>query len=174
MYVDALTGIHNRRYFNENMARVLRSASRHQGEVSLLMVDIDFFKRYNDTYGHAEGDRCLRAVASVLANCVDRADDFVARYGGEEFVVVLPHTGESGARQIAGRLLDGVRGLNIPHTTSDAADRVTVSVGVAAGCAGKRCVSDDYVNRADEMLYRSKREGRNRYSFAMMPHCVET
>jgi diguanylate cyclase (GGDEF)-like protein len=130
-----------------------------------MMIDIDFFKNYNDTYGHNEGDKCLRAVAKALTDGITRSDDFVARYGGEEFVVVLPNTEEGGARLIANKLLENVRDCKIPHTHSVTADHVTVSIGVTTGNVGHTQVGEEYVKRADEMLYKSKNSGRNRYNF---------
>ena len=166
LHYDVLTGIYNRRYFDENIDRVLRSLARSGSALSLMMVDIDSFKKFNDTYGHRKGDECLRQVAEALAKSIIRPDDFVARYGGEEFVVVLPNTDEIGAHLIALRLLENVRNLNIPHKKNDAADYITVSIGVTSACVDHQQNSDDYVNRADQMLYESKSGGRNQYRFA--------
>jgi diguanylate cyclase (GGDEF)-like protein len=162
---DALTGIFSRRYFDENLIRLMKILSRSSSTLSLMMIDIDFFKNYNDTYGHNEGDKCLKAVAKALTDGITRSDDFVARYGGEEFVVVLPNTEEIGARLIANKLLENVRNRNIPHTNSAAADHVTVSIGVTTGNVGSMQIGEEYVKRADEMLYKSKNNGRNRYNF---------
>jgi len=165
---DALTGIYNRRYFDETMEHVISSLSRSESLLSVMMIDIDFFKRYNDTYGHVEGDKCLKAVAQTLAQCITRADDFVARYGGEEFVVILPNTDEQGARLIADKLLDNVRDLYLPHEQSDAADYVTVSIGITTGKVLHTHNAGDFVKRADELMYKSKKEGRNRSSFGWL------
>jgi diguanylate cyclase (GGDEF)-like protein len=165
---DALTGIFSRRYFDENLLRLMKILSRSNGILSLIMIDIDFFKNYNDTYGHNEGDKCLRAVAKALTDGITRSDDFVARYGGEEFVVVLPNTEESGARLIANKLLENVRNCNIPHPSSVTADHVTVSIGVTTGNVGRMQIGEEFVKRADEMLYKSKNNGRNRYNFESM------
>jgi diguanylate cyclase (GGDEF)-like protein len=162
---DALTGIHNRRFFDENMKRIISLLSRSGGLLSLLMIDIDFFKLYNDTYGHIEGDKCLKIVARTLSQNITRADDFVVRYGGEEFVAVLPNTDERGARLIAEKLLDNIRNCKIPHEQSEAADFVTISIGAATGKASHTHNADDFVKKADEMLYKSKQSGRNKYSF---------
>jgi len=162
---DPLTGIHNRRYFDANMKRLINSLSRSNSLLSLLMIDIDFFKRYNDTYGHVEGDKCLKNIAQTLSQTITRADDFVARYGGEEFVVVLPNTDEPGAKLVADKLINNVRKCNIPHEKNDAADRVTISIGATTGKASHTYSTDDFVKKADEMLYKSKQDGRNRYSF---------
>jgi diguanylate cyclase (GGDEF)-like protein len=136
----------------------------------MLMIDIDFFKRYNDTYGHVEGDRCLKAVAQTLAQCITRADDFVARYGGEEFIVVLPNTDEQGARLIAEKMLDNVRALRLPHEKSEAAGYVTVSIGGTTGTVMHTHNPGDFIKRADEMMYKSKQEGRNRFSFGCLQY----
>ena len=164
IYYDPLTGIYNRRYFDENLKRATRFLSRSGGVISLMMIDIDYFKNYNDTYGHNEGDKCLKIVAETLKNSVTRADDFVARYGGEEFVVVLPNTDGEGARLIADKILNNIRNNNIPHIKSEAAGIVTVSVGISTKTMKHPYVGDDLVKSADEMLYKSKRDGRNRYT----------
>jgi diguanylate cyclase (GGDEF)-like protein/PAS domain S-box-containing protein len=168
IYYDALTGIYNRRYFDENLSRVIRILSRSGGKLGLMMIDIDFFKNYNDTYGHSKGDTCLKNVAQALAKSVTRADDFVARYGGEEFVAVLPNTDENGACIVAERLLKNVRSCNIPHEESSAASIVTISIGVTASDISHTQGVDDYVKRADEMLYKSKQSGRNQYNFGRL------
>jgi diguanylate cyclase (GGDEF)-like protein len=164
IFYDPLTGIYNRRFFDENLKRIIKSLSRSGGLLSLIMIDIDHFKGYNDHYGHMAGDDCLKEVAATLTGTITRGDDFVARYGGEEFVVVLPNTGEGGARLIAEKLLENIRNRNIPHEKNEAADRVTVSIGVAFGHVDHTQSGDDYIKRADEMLYASKQGGRNRYS----------
>jgi len=162
---DALTGIHNRRFFDESMKRIISLLSRSGSLLSLLMIDIDFFKRYNDTYGHIEGDKCLKIVAQTLSRSVTRSDDFVVRYGGEEFVVVLPNTDERGARLIANKLLNNIRDCNIPHEHNDAANCLTISIGATTGRVAYTYNADVFVKKADEMLYQSKHTGRNRYSF---------
>ena len=165
---DALTGIYNRRYFDEKLPRLMKTLSRSNSLLSMMMVDIDFFKNYNDTYGHSEGDRCLKAVAKALTEGITRTDDFVARYGGEEFVIVLPNTDENGACFVAKKLLENVINLNIPHENSAAASCVTVSIGVTTGRVDHAQTGEEYINRADAMLYESKSEGRNRYDFASL------
>jgi diguanylate cyclase (GGDEF)-like protein/PAS domain S-box-containing protein len=165
IYYDGLTGIHNRRYFDENLKRIMKSLSRSGGALSLMMIDIDFFKNYNDTYGHSEGDKCLKAVAKVLSNSITRTDDFVARYGGEEFVIVLPNVGENGVRMLAARLLEKMRKRNLPHENSSVADCVTISIGAMTGKVDHHHREEDYIRCADEALYTSKQDGRNRYTF---------
>lgn len=168
LHYDVLTGIYNRRYFEENIKRIIMSLARSGSALSLMMIDIDSFKKFNDTYGHKKGDECLKLVAQALTKSIMRADDFIARYGGEEFVVVLPNIDEIGAHFIASRMLDSVYSLNIPHAKSNAAKFVTVSIGVTFGVVEHTQSGDDYINCADEMLYASKQSGRNRYSYRKM------
>lgn len=166
VHYDGLTGIYNRRFMEENLQWIIKTLSRSpHGTLSLLMVDIDHFKEYNDTYGHSAGDDCLRAVASAINRCIMRKDDFVARYGGEEFTVILPNTEEEGAHYMAKKLLDNIMELNIKHESSKVAPCVTVSIGITTGKAEFNHTSVDYVKRADEALYMSKQNGRNRYTF---------
>jgi len=163
--IDQLTGIYNRRFLNGNLKKIIRSLSRSGGRLSLLLVDIDYFKKYNDTYGHDMGDICLRTVANALAGCITREEDFIVRYGGEEFAVILPNTGEDGADFIAERMLKVIHECNMPHEKSDVADFVTVSIG-GMSCVVKYSHNErDFIKRADEALYKSKQEGRNRYTF---------
>lgn len=175
--VDPLTGVANRRAFEEAMDREWRRAMRNQTPLSILMIDVDFFKRYNDTYGHVAGDECLRMLAEVLSMAVKRAGDMVTRYGGEEFVVLLPNTGASDARRVAQRLCQGVSDLGIPHAGSDVAEHVTISVGVASlrhttakeidplavAAEWMKTVSQSpsmFVEAADQALYTAKHAGR--------------
>ena len=163
--IDQLTGIYNRRFFDGSMKKIIRLMSRNGGRLSLLMLDIDFFKNYNDTYGHDMGDTCLASVASILSKTITREDDFVARYGGEEFVVVLPNTGESGANLIAEKLLKNIRDAKIPHEKNPAAPYVTLSIGGTTGMVNHSHEESDYVKHADAALYKSKQSGRNKYTF---------
>ena len=162
---DALTGIHNRRFLENNLQQIMEFLSRSNGSLSMLMVDVDYFKRYNDTYGHEQGDVCLKMVAQTMAGNINRLNDFAARYGGEEFVAVLPNTDEDGARIIAEKLLESVRMLGMPHADSDAAECVTVSIGVTSGKVLYTQSWEDYLKRADEAMYTSKQSGRNRYTY---------
>jgi len=166
--IDPVTGIYNRRYLDENLKRVINSLSRSNGTLSLLMIDVDLFKKYNDAYGHSNGDICLRTIAEILGAHLLRADDFVARYGGEEFVVVLPSTGERGARMVADRLLENIRKRDIPHEASNVASHVTVSIGVTTGIVQHTHSGDNYIQRADKALYMSKQNGRNMYTFLQL------
>jgi len=165
VHFDPLTGIYNRRFMEDNIKRIIRSLARSKGCLSVLMVDIDYFKRYNDTYGHSEGDECLKAVAEAIKNSLSRADDFVVRYGGEEFAVILPDTDEIGGRYIAGEILENVRACDIPHEKNDAAPCITVSVGGTSSEVGNTQTGGEYIKRADTALYQSKQNGRNRYTF---------
>ena len=163
--VDPLTDIFNRRFLIGHLRKIMKSLSRSNSKLSLLMVDIDFFKKYNDTYGHDAGDICLKTVADTLSHCITRIDDFVARYGGEEFVVVLPNTDEDGAGLIGEKILRRVYECNIPHKSSDVAEFVTVSVGGTTCIVKHSHTESDFIKSADEALYKSKQNGRNRYTF---------
>jgi methyl-accepting chemotaxis protein len=166
--IDQLTGICNRRFLDGNLSKIIKSLSRTGGNLSVLMVDIDFFKKYNDTYGHDMGDKCLMEIANVLMQCTAREDDFAARYGGEEFVVVLPNTEEKGARIMADRILKRVYECYIPHETSEVAEFITVSIGGTTGIVKHPQKGSDYTKCADVALYKSKNNGRNQYTFGGM------
>jgi diguanylate cyclase (GGDEF)-like protein len=163
--MDPLTGIANRRYFMEKAAKEYRRAEREHHPLTLIMVDIDYFKPYNDTYGHLEGDRCLKRVAEVLKKVLKRPADCIARYGGEEFVVMLPDTPLSGGAEMAEQLRAAVEGLQIAHSASRCSDVVTASFGVAEGEAGEASC-EALLRRADDALYRAKKMGRNRVETA--------
>ncbi|MCL1819853.1 MAG: GGDEF domain-containing protein [Oscillospiraceae bacterium] len=165
VHFDALTGIYNRRFMEDSLKRIIKSLARSGGILSLMMIDIDYFKKYNDTYGHSDGDVCLKAVAETLKGSLFRADDFVARYGGEEFSVVLPDTDESGARMIAEKILENVRTRSIPHEKNEVAGHVTVSIGITTSDVEHGHSWGEYIKQADKALYQSKQNGRNRYTF---------
>jgi len=165
---DALTGIYNRRFFDKSLKRIIKSLSRSGSMLSLLLIDIDHFKNFNDTYGHIEGDKCLVTIAEVLANSVRRDDDYVARYGGEEFVAVLPNTDEEGARRVAENMHENLQKCKIPHTKNGDTGYATISIGGTTCCVDRTQHGDDYIKRADEMLYVSKQSGRNQTSFGVM------
>lgn len=170
--LDGLTGVPNRRHLDSQLANELARAARAQQWVSVIMLDVDFFKRYNDHYGHLAGDDCLRAVARAIQAGLKRPADFVARYGGEEFVCVLPDTPVEDALQLAHALERSVRALGIAHTTSDVAPVVTVSLGVAGLVAqpgGPEPASADLLARADAALYAAKRSGRGQACLAAEP-----
>ena len=165
---DGLTGVYNRRFFDENLKRVMKTLCRSKCSLCLMLVDIDYFKNYNDTYGHGEGDECLKKVAKAIADAAKREDDFVARYGGEEFAVVLPNTDGVAARIIAERIIENIRALNVLHENSEAADCVTVSIGGVFQDASVNSNVAEYIKRADDALYESKRNGRNRYTLSSL------
>lgn len=158
--VDGLTDLYNRRFFDKTFKDELTLARRSKTAISLIVCDIDYFKQYNDTYGHVEGDNCLRQVAAALKQNLKRSSDWVARYGGEEFAVVLFGTHHCGALEVAGRLRAAVQQLNIPHSGSKVADAVTISLGVATLHPDDE--TTDFFRRADQGLYRAKEQGRNR------------
>lgn len=161
-YVDGLTNIKNRRYFDEMYVREWRRAQRQSEFISLLMVDIDNFKSFNDSHGHQAGDTVLKRVAETLFASVHRSTDFVARYGGEEFVAVLPNTKSDGALVVAERMRQAIVALNISHATSSVAGILTVSIGVAATVPTTEDQLQQLVSHADEALYAAKDKGRNR------------
>lgn len=160
--IDGLTGIPNRNYFNDTFTRHWSRAVRYGTNISLLMIDIDYFKKYNDTYGHLEGDTCLRQVAMALQCVPQRATDIVARWGGEEFACLLPDTDQSQAIEMAEKICHHVAELEIPHQSSLISDIVTVSLGVATMIPEKDQNPDMLVNKADKALYAAKEAGRNR------------
>jgi diguanylate cyclase (GGDEF)-like protein len=164
-YHDSLTGLYSRRFLDENLERIKKVLSRSNGNVCIMMIDIDFFKKYNDTYGHTAGDSCLKVVAQTLAKGITREGDFIVRYGGEEFLVVLPYTDEHGAHVTASRLLESVIVLDLPHSQSDVADCVTVSIGVTSIKVDFHHKIEDYIKCADKALYMAKQNGRNRYTY---------
>lgn len=159
--IDSLTGLYNRRYFNEAYQKEWLSASRSQVSLAVLMLDIDNFKKYNDTYGHLQGDKCLQSVAEAVRKAVKRPRDMVARYGGEEFVIILTETDANGAYCIAEQAHTNVRELKIEHSTSLPVQIVSVSIGVAAMIPYYTNHPEELLNMADEALYRSKSNGRN-------------
>lgn len=160
--IDELTGLSNRRAFEETLKREWGRARRDSTPLSLIVVDIDHFKQYNDLYGHVAGDLCLRRVSRTLADCLQRDDDFLARYGGEEFVAILPSTRSVGARLLADRMLRQVARLTIEHGNSDAESHVTISAGTATARPSERDKDPmELIRRADQALYAAKRSGRN-------------
>ena len=163
---DRLTGIGNRRCFDTNLASVWAQASRAKVPLSLIMVDVDFFKKFNDAYGHQAGDECLRQVASALNGCARRAGDSVTRYGGEEFAVVMFHTSLKDARNICDEMLTAIRKLNIRHEQSPH-EIVTISMGVATIVPTFEDDMQQLVEEADKSLYRAKGNGRNRAEWHM-------
>ncbi|MEW6322364.1 MAG: diguanylate cyclase [Acidobacteriota bacterium] len=160
--VDGLTGISNHRHFRDFLEAEWRRAMRDHAALSVVMIDIDYFKAYNDGFGHQAGDSCLKRVAEKLAQGVGRPGDLVARYGGEEFVAVLGDTDADGAVALAERLRGHIEDLRIPHPRSLCGRWVTVSCGAATTFPTRDSHPDELVGEADRALYRAKREGRNR------------
>lgn len=169
--VDGLTGVANRRSFDEELTRVWRRSQREANPVSLVMIDVDQFKSYNDHYGHLAGDDCLRQVAEVLQQTVKRPFDLVARYGGEEFAVLLPDTDVPGAEMLAEEMRASIEALQIPHPHSTVSDRVTMSCGVATTLPGPGSEPAALVAASDACLYQAKRAGRNRVVSATAELC---
>nr|WP_067298578.1 diguanylate cyclase [Marinobacterium profundum] len=159
--IDGLTEIPNRRYFDEHFAEEWSRALRVQSVLSLIICDIDYFKDFNDHYGHLMGDDCLKAVASALDLHARRAGDAVARFGGEEFAVILPGIGLPEACQLADQMREAVLALGIMHAASKVSERVTISMGVACTIPSKEALPEMLLRHADEALYRAKRRGRN-------------
>jgi len=164
---DRLTGIGNRRSFDANMATTWAQASRAKVPLSLMMVDVDFFKKFNDSYGHQAGDECLRQVASALDSCARRTGDSVTRYGGEEFAVVLFHTPLNEARNISDSMLTAVQKLNIRHEQSTH-EIVTISMGIATIVPTMENSMQQLIEEADKALYRAKENGRNRAEWQIL------
>ena len=160
--IDGLTQIPNRRRFDEYLDNEWRRMKRKNNPVSLILCDIDFFKLYNDNYGHQEGDSCLQQVAKAIQKAAKRPADLAARYGGEEFAVILPDTDVAGAVHIAQQVCETVSGLKIPHEHSKVSRWVSLSLGVASAVPSKGKRVEDLIQKADSALYRAKEQGRNR------------
>ena len=162
---DGLTGIPNRRNFDNFIMVHWKNASREQQPLALIMIDIDYFKVYNDTYGHLSGDYCLTLVAKTLVSNIKRPNDLVARYGGEEFIAVLPNTDKEGALFVAERMRKSIEKLAIKHEHSTVADCVTISLGVANIIPQPSGSIADFIRSVDDALYLAKQEGRNRVRY---------
>ena len=158
---DGLTGIANRRYFDDQLAHEWTRARRLNQTLAIAMIDVDWFKKYNDHYGHQGGDDCLRQVANVLSNVAKRDSDFVARYGGEEFAIILPMTQAENALELSKNICLALSNLELPHALSDFG-HVTLSVGVAVGCPKQNTTPHNLLINADKALYTAKEKGRNR------------
>lgn len=161
-FTDGLTGIANRRKLDEYMDIEWRRAIRYELPISVIMIDIDYFKSYNDTYGHLQGDICLKAVASIIQKSLIRPGDLCARYGGEEFIVLLPDTDEKGSLHIANKINCNLANEKIKHCKSDINTFVTVSMGLASIVPTSKNTSSQLISKADQALYQAKREGRNK------------
>jgi diguanylate cyclase (GGDEF)-like protein len=160
--VDGLTQVANRRSFDEALVQEWQRLSRERGALSLILVDIDYFKRYNDTYGHLAGDKCLKQVAQTINRAVHRPADLVARYGGEEFVVLLPGTTLAGANQVAEAIRAAVKKLNLPHSSSPLGEKITLSLGIASLDPSQHNSPMTLIKSADKALYLAKESGRDR------------
>ena len=165
VHFDVMTGVYNRKFLEDNIDRITKALMRKSGSLGVMMIDVDCFKQYNDTYGHNQGDACLKAIAEAIQQSLFRSEDFVVRYGGEEFVVILPDTDETAVRVVANRVINNIRSLNMPHENNKAAKYVTISLGVTVSKIVDEQNMEEYIKRADEAMYYSKNTGRDRYTF---------
>ena len=161
---DGLTGVANRRHFDEYLAQHWKLSLRNQTHLALILCDIDDFKLYNDHYGHLAGDSCLKEIAAAMKKACQREVDLVARYGGEEFCVIMPDTSKLGAVEVAQRIQDEIRELALPHEKSPARI-VTLSQGVVSWVPSSQHNANDMIAAADSLLYLSKQKGKNQFSF---------
>jgi len=158
---DGLTGLYNRRFFNDVLKKEWLRMQRANQPLSLILSDIDYFKGYNDNYGHLAGDKCLQEVADTFLASVRRVSDIAARYGGEEFAIILPDTESDGAKKIAQFIKDSIKEKGIEHTASKVSDIVTLSFGIATLIPNDSITTDSFITMADNALYQSKEKGRN-------------
>ena len=165
---DGLTQVSNRRCFDERLQKEWRRLMREQEWLSLILMDIDYFKYYNDFYGHLSGDDCLIQVAQTAAKQIKRPDDLFARYGGEEFVVILPNTKIDGAIAVAESIKQAIFNLNIPHEASKIGEIVTISMGISSLISTSDKLPDDLIALSDKALYEAKHQGRDRYEVASL------
>lgn len=161
---DGLTNIRNRRFFDETFEKTFSEIKRDKKSLAVLMIDIDFFKPYNDNYGHGQGDETLRKVAKALEKTIKRASDFVARYGGEEFVILLKDINKDGVEAVANNLLNAVRELKITHEFSKIENYVTISIGASFYNSNSDVTKLELLLKADETLYSVKNSGRNNFA----------
>jgi diguanylate cyclase (GGDEF)-like protein len=169
---DALTGLANRRYLDEVLENEWRSAIRHKLPITIMMIDIDFFKLYNDALGHIQGDQCLRRIAILLGSISSRSGDLAARYGGEEFLLLFSVTDKDQALILVQQLIELVRNIGIIHPKSTVSKHVTISVGVATMIPHLNDKLSDFISRADHALYTAKSNGRNQYHIATSDHII--
>lgn len=162
-YIDPLTNLYNRRYFNIVYEKELKRAKRTKSYITFMMLDIDYFKQYNDTYGHLEGDNALKSVASALKETLKRPSDYVFRLGGEEFAVLMIDTPEIQSASMAQNICNVIKLKEIHHSTSKVSKIVTISIGVACCIADDALEDEVMISKADEMLYKAKENGRDRY-----------
>ncbi|MCW8931141.1 MAG: diguanylate cyclase [Gammaproteobacteria bacterium] len=158
---DALTGIGNRRYFDQFLEQMFSISQREYKKLSLLMIDVDYFKKYNDCFGHIKGDQCLQKIAKSLDDFANRGGDLAARYGGEEFALILSDTNAENAEKCAHNYLMAVQNLQIPHSDSHISDFVTVSIGITTISGDMVKSVEDLIKNADKALYQAKQNGRN-------------
>jgi diguanylate cyclase (GGDEF)-like protein len=169
---DSLTGLANRRYLDEVLENEWRSAIRHKLPITIMMIDIDFFKLYNDALGHIQGDQCLRRIAILLGSISSRSGDLAARYGGEEFLLLFSVTDKDQALIQVQQLMELVRNIGIIHPKSTVSKHVTISVGVATMIPHLNDKLSDFISRADHALYTAKSNGRNQYYIATSDHII--
>jgi diguanylate cyclase (GGDEF)-like protein len=162
-FVDGLTGLYNRHLLEDVMVKLTSHVNRSKQPLSLMMIDVDWFKHYNDTYGHLEGDECLKSVAQEIKKSLQRPTDLAIRYGGEEFLCLLPDTDDQGVEHIAKLMLESVQNLGVEHKLSEF-EVVTISIGIHTVCSSENASLVDALAKADEALYAAKQLGRNRFS----------
>jgi len=165
-FKDGLTNVANRRMFDAILEQEWSNAQRNRQPISVILVDIDYFKQYNDHYGHIQGDDCLKQVAAALSGAATRSRDFFARFGGEEFVFILPDTEAAAANKIAERCRDAIFKLQLPHEASAVSQILTISMGAGTVIPLREDLAMDFVARVDRRLYRAKQHGRNRIAAA--------
>ena len=158
--INELTGLYNRHLISDDLSKSVLQVNRSGSSLSVLMIDIDWFKQFNDTYGHLEGDKCLKCVAKEIQLTLNRPMDMAIRFGGEEFLCILPYTDTSGALHLAKTILNGLVKLSIPHENSPL-KIVTVSIGLHSIDAGTKMTPHDLIQHADDALYKAKQQGRN-------------
>ncbi|BAQ63404.1 diguanylate cyclase domain-containing protein [Geminocystis sp. NIES-3709] len=164
--IDGLTGVYNRHFFDNTLAQEWQRCDRGNEPLSLILCDVDYFKPYNDIYGHQAGDKCLIKVAQIMDNIVKRSSDFLARYGGEEFAIILPNTPLEGAINIAEQIRKEIQDLKIPHKHSEISDYVTLSLGIASVIPSSQNSIESLIKMADNALYQAKENGRNQVKFS--------
>ncbi len=160
--IDSLTQVANRHRFDQVLEQEIWQMERDQVPLSLILCDVDYFKLYNDTYGHQQGDRCLQEIASALQTAAQRPKDLVARYGGEEFAIILPHTNATGAVRVAQKIREQIKAAQIEHSASPISPYVTLSLGIACAMPGEIVTASRLIRAADLGLYRAKHQGRDR------------
>ena len=169
-YQDGLTGIANRRFFEDSYQREWLNAQREQQPLTLMLLDIDYFKQYNDYNGHILGDACLKQIAQLLKKSVSRPRDLVARFGGEEFVLILPDTSQASAIEVVERILQSIRTADICHSSSPLDQRLSVSLGVKTIIPTQKNDKMTFLNEVDQNLYLAKEQGRNGYVIQNAEH----